>query len=154
MPSAWVPNSVAEAILNEAEGRKEAQRMVQFRARLKALDSRFGCFCADKNYPDDEIRMGFWYVFRRNEDGTVAFWEISSPDGSYREPGEDVIAALQKGDANRTDLRREREAQRRADARRREKRDADRREAIHDRLKDEFDYAFRVQIPIKKGLAA
>lgn len=154
MPAAWLPNSVAESIVNEAEGRREARRMVDFIRRLRAVDSRLDCWLAPRYFPDDDIRMGFYYVLRRNEDGTITFWEVSNPDGSFREPDDQVIEALRRGDANRTDLARERELQRRADARRREKRERDRLDEMHARFKDEVDYAFRVQVPVSKSVAA
>lgn len=160
MPSLWVPGAVADQVIAEAEGRREAERMQHFRGRLKALDPRLDVFLADREAIDefgvvqDQIRVGFWYVYRRNDDGTVAFWEVSNPDGSYREPGEDVIVAFQQGDASRTDLKAERERQRRRREAERAKRERDGLDELHGRFREKVDHAFRVQIPVSKDLKA
>lgn len=156
----WVPGGVADQIIDEAEGRREALRVQRFRDRLKAIDPRLDVFLASTRAVDeagvvqDQVRIGFWYVYRRNDDGTVAFWEVSNPDGSYREPGEDVIAAFQKGDAARTDQRAARIEARRRREQAREKRERDRMDEMHGQFKERVDYEFRVQVPVTKDLAA
>lgn len=146
LPDVWIPGAAADAILAEVEGKREAARVIDFIRRLKAIDSRLDCFLAERAYPGEAIRMGFYYVLRRNEDGTTTFWEIHD-NGAYREPSDDVLEAFRKGDAARGDLREERYQQRKADERARAKKKEDRREAIEDVVKDELDYALRVQLP-------
>lgn len=153
MPSVWVPGAAADAIIAEAEGRQEAKRFLDFRNRLKAIDSRLDCFLAQRSIPDEEIRMGFYYVYRRNEDGTVAFWEIHD-NGAYAEPSERVLEAFRYGDANRTDHKTDRLRQRQADERRRHKRERDHLDDLHGQFQEQIDHAFRLQVPVKKDLAA
>lgn len=151
MPDLWLPNAAADAILAD-QGNAEADRFVGFRNRLKAMDPRMGAFLCDKdmrNHPEyrdladtPDLRVGFYYLYRRNDNGTVAFWEISNPDGSYREPDDALIDALQKIDRDTLqDLR----ARRAEKARRKEKREQETRELNLAKLQDQTDYAFRVQ---------
>ena len=141
MPSLLVPNSVADAILAD-QGHEEAQRVSHIIRGLKSIDPRLGMFLCDRHDPENDLRMGFWYAYRRGDKGVAAFWEVSAPDGSYVEPTEAVVEAFRKMDKHRLeDLRRHREE----GERRKKKREADAREFNFDRLRDETDYAFRVQ---------
>lgn len=150
LPSVWVPNRVADAIIHEAQGRHEAARVLEFAKRLKALDLRLDCLLQTRDVPDEGLRAGFYYVIRRNEDGTVAMWEIRNPDGSFREPADDVIEALRKGDANRTNLKAERERERRRVELGREKHKRDVLDRRHGEFKEQVEYAFRVQMPVRR----
>lgn len=147
MPSLWVPNAAADAILAD-QGHAEARRFVGFRNRLKAMDSRMDAFLCDTFDPENpELRVGFYYLTRRNDNGTTAFFEISHPDGSFREPDDVLIDNLQKIDRDTlTDLRSRREEKRRKAAREAQRK----KEEAAGRLKEEIDFAFRVQMPITR----
>lgn len=153
MPSLWMPNGAAEQILAEKAGMDEAKRFVGFRHRLHALDPRMDVVLCEREDPENDLRQGFYYLVRRNENGTVAMWEISNPDGSFREPADDLIDGLQKID--RTTLWDFRDEQQRK--KRLREREAERkREEASERFRDECDYAFRVQhafgsVPWKKA---
>lgn len=141
MPSLWVPNAAADSILAD-QGHAEASRFVSFRQRLKAMDSRMDAFLCDQTDPDGELRIGFYYLFRRNDNGTVAFFEVSDEKGGFLEPGDWLIDRLQMVDRDTVfDLRDRHEARKREA----EKARADRNEEIEARVADQSDYMFRVQ---------
>lgn len=142
MARLWLPES-AETATREAEGRDEIRRVSEFTERLEAVDPRLDCFLQTEDR--DELRRGFYYVRRRNDNGTVATWEVSNPDGSFREPDERVIEALRASDSWSRDVWAEIDRERERAAQRM-KRETDRRqESMRDQLKDEADYAFRTQ---------
>lgn len=141
MPSLWVPNAVADSIL-ESQGHEEAHRVGHIIRSLKAIDPRLGMFLCDRHDPDNDLRMGYWYVYRRGDGGTAAFWECSGPDGEYVEPTESVVEAFRKMERHRVhDLQRDREERERRVKRREEERALLNRA----RLQEECDYMFRVQ---------
>lgn len=150
MPSAWLPNSVAESILSEKAGQDEAKRVFGYiRNRLRAIDARLDLILCDREDPDNELLYGYYYVIRRNENGTMTFWQVQQPDGSYREPDERIVQAFQQMDRHTVaDLRREQEEKQR----RKRKREAEWQERKGWELKDEADFAFRVQVPVKDGV--
>lgn len=147
MPSAWLPGAVAEQIIAEKAGFDEAKRFVGFRKRLKAVDSRLDAFLCDRADPDNELRMGFYYVFRRNENGTVAFWEIHD-NGRFREPADDIVDAFQKMDRESLqDFKDDRDRKAR-----KKQREAERKqEEASWNFAEECNFAFRTQIPITEG---
>lgn len=149
MPDLWIPSGAADVILDEQTEQEEA-----FARRLQAVDPRLGVFRAHVDDPENELRAGFYYVFRRNENNTTAFWEIKHPiTGGFYEPDEAVIEAFRRWDANThgssADDRRER---RERETRAREKRQEDWKERKRDELKDECDYMFRTQVPVTDGI--
>jgi hypothetical protein len=141
MPALWVPNSAAEAILAD-QGHEEAHRVQHILRSLKAIDSRIGMFLCDRDDPDNELRMGYWYVYRLGDNGVAAFWEVSAPDGSYVEPTESVVEAFRQMEHDSVEDLRDR---RRAAERRREQREEERKALNLARLTEEADYMFRVQ---------
>lgn len=142
MPNFFLPNHVADQILAEKAGFDEARRVGEFRRRLKAVDECLDVFLCERDDPDNELRGGYWYVYRRGDSGMTGCWEVQNPDGSYREPGEDVVAAFQQMDGESLDdVRYRREVRRRARERALERR----QDEAAWRLRDEADYAFRVQ---------
>lgn len=143
MARLWIPPE-AEAAIQEAEGRAEAERVREFTQRLKALDPRLDLFLQTKD--SGELRAGFYYVRRKNDDGTIATWEVSKRDGSFREPDEEVIEALRKSDSWTRDVwhdeinRGREEARRRIEAEKRRQREED-----QEHLKELADFRFRTQ---------
>lgn len=142
-----LPSYVADSLIAEGEARRV---MDNFRPRLKALDARLDVFLCDKPDPDGYLKVGYWYVYRRGDDGQTGMWEISNPDGSYREPDDAVIYALQRNDASRGDLTREWQAQEEAKRRAKERDQERKSEERSDRIRDTLDYHFRVQHRIKR----
>lgn len=153
MPDLWLPNGAAESILND-NAEEEAERIVAFTRRLKALDVRLGMFMCNEDDAENELQAGFYYVHRHNEDGTVSFWEIRHPvTGGFYEPDEAVIEAFRRWDANtHGSTADDRRARREADRRRREKREQDWKDRKLAELKEEADFLFRCQVPITDGV--
>lgn len=151
----WLPREESEAILARGEGIREASRVInEFYPRLRAIDPRFDMFLQTER--TDELKQGFWYVIRRNEDGTTAFFEVSNPDGSYREPDEAVLEMFRRNDANSKDntfweFRKRVDREYKAKKREQERQ----REDLSQELKERMDYEFRTQIaphaPLKDG---
>lgn len=160
MPQLWLPEQ-AQAAIHEDVGRQEAARVEDFTARLRGLDERLHCWLQLRDAwilgdppPGYEpkgppiFRAGFYYVLRRNDDGTVATWEISNPDGSFKEPDESVIEAFRRADSHSRDVWNEEivEARRRAER----QVEAERQKAKEDRLcraDDLLAFETRVQVP-------
>lgn len=153
MADLWIPNSAAEAILG-ANAEQEAERIITFTRRLKAVDSRLGLFMANVDDPENDIRAGFYYVYRHNEDGTTAFWEIRHPvGGGFYEPDEAVIEAFRRWDANThgstaADRREARERKRKE----RVKREEEWRDRKRWEMQEQADFLFRCQVPITDGV--
>jgi hypothetical protein len=141
MPSLFVPRAVADRVL-EDQGHEEAHRVSHIVKSLRAIDSRLGMFLCDRVDPENELRMGFWYVYRLGDNGMAAFWEVSAPDGSYVEPTESVVEAFRQMEHDSLEDLRDR---RRAAERRRERREEERQALNGARLAEECDYRFRVQ---------
>lgn len=137
----WLPGNAARGIMREAEGKQEAARVIEFTKRLKAIDARLDCFLQTENR--EELKAGFWYIRRMNEDGTISCWEVRNPDGTYREPDEAVIHWLQSIDTWRGNGKLARKRARERDERRREKSNEEKRrqfrEGLTERLKFEHD---------------
>ena len=136
----WLPGDAARGVMREAEGKQEAARVIEFRKRLKAIDARLECFLQSENV--EELKAGFWYIRRMNEDGTIACWEVRNPDGSFREPDEAVIHWLQSIDSHRTadggKLARKRA--RENDARRRDRDNNEKRREFREQLSDRLKF--------------
>lgn len=149
MPSVWLPGQIAETILNEKAGFDEAKRVMGVRQALKSIDPRLDLFLCKQEDPENELKLGFWYVWRRNDDGTIAMWEVRTPDGGFREPDEQVLEAFRRMDRETIwDFKDEQERKRRQRAR-----DAERqREQTAQNLKDWCDFTFRTQVPVTDGL--
>lgn len=149
MPDLWLPGAAAEAILNEQTEKEEA-----FVRRLKTVDPRLGMFRATADDPENDLREGMYYVYRRNEDSTVAFYEIKHPvHGGFYEPDEAVIEAFRRWDANtHGSTAQDREHRRERERKAREKRKDNWRERKADELKDLADYEFRTQMFVKDGV--
>lgn len=112
----FLPSHIVEEAISSAH---EAKHIMEFRERLRALDSRFGLFLQDTDHPD--LRKGFYYIFRRSDDGRPpALWEVSGANGEFTEPGEAHLEALRYVDSSRTDQRVLREQNRRRQERERE----------------------------------
>jgi hypothetical protein len=75
-------------------------------------------------------------------------WEISNPDGSYREPAWDIVEAFQKMDRESLqDFKDDRDRKAR-----KKQREAERKqEEASWNFKELADYHFRVQVPITEG---
>lgn len=141
----FLPGTVAESILAESRGRKEAKHLIAFKKRLRALDSRFGIFLQDTDHPD--LKRGYYYAFRRSDDGRApVLWEISGPDGEFCEPSEMHLEALRKVDASRTNQRAEREAQRRRKERDKEHRKEFDAEERQEKMKELLEHRLRLQM--------
>lgn len=153
MPSLWIPGTAADAILNEQQEHLDA-RDKAFVRRLKAVDPALGMFRCRIDDPENELRAGFYYVYRLNADSTVAFWELQHPiHGGFYEPDEAVIEAFRRWDANtRGSTAADRAAKREADRKRRLKREEDWKDRKREELKDEINYAFRTQVPVSDGV--
>lgn len=153
MSTLWLPEQARARIETEAASLGEAIRVDEFRKRLKAFDERLDCYLETQDHPEGDTRLGFWYILRHNEDGTVALWEVNDM-GAFREPDERDIEALRM-----LDLRnpaRGREMRERRDRKLAEK------QAAKDRARDEqigqadeiVQYMTRVQVPVSRDLAA
>jgi hypothetical protein len=133
-----------------SQGAAAAREVVKdFEPRLKAIDPRMRVVFVDQPDDDGALRVGFWHLLRRNEDGSYAWFEISTPDGKYMEPNDQVLDALRRADGwaprNRGDaFRRGQEARLRAIERKREAE----REELRERVKEQADFDFRVQVPV------
>lgn len=145
-----IPGQVADALVRDhGRGMAEAQRMLDFKRRLRQIDSRFtDVFLATEDAADYNIRRGFWYLERRDDHGNVSFIESSDEHGNYREPDEATLEALRGSDTWNRDVwrditrtREERQRRLEADKRRR-------REESAARLQEQADFAFRVQVPV------
>lgn len=149
MPSLWLPGAAAEAILNE-----QSETETAFVRRLKTVDPRLGMFRAQADDPENDLRAGFYYVYRHNENGTVAFYELVHPvHGGFYEPDEAVIEAFRRWDANtHGSTAQDREHRRESERKAREKRQEDWKERKRDELKDEADYMFRTQMAVRDGV--
>jgi hypothetical protein len=149
----WMPEKARAELAMEYSSRAEAKRVQDFTDRLEAFDQRLRCILATRDSPDGEVRNGFYYIARANEDGTTATWQVQNPDGSFREPDERDIEALRM-----LDLRNPRAAAalkaRQTMARKQKERDKARaREETRDKIIDLADYRFRTQTPITKDVA-
>lgn len=153
MSTLWLPEQAEAQIHAEYSSRAEAKRVQDFTDRVQALDPRLWCVLATQDSPDGEIKQGFYYIARKNEDGTVATWQIQNADGSFREPDERDIEALRVLDLRNERARREWKARqtqaRRARERERERRREDRKAQVVDLA----DYRFRTQAPVAKDIA-
>lgn len=144
-------------MIDEREGVREAERVFgDFAKRLRAIDSRFRLYLHDKDDPSldlGDLRKGFYYLLRANEDGTFAAFEVRNPDGSFREPDDAVLEAVRRMDPARVrDAKWERlKARRRAEAAREAKKrfDAEERQA---RLLELADHRFRLQVPVSEAM--
>lgn len=137
--SVTLPSGVAESMMREAEVRREKASVEAFARDLKSLDPRLDVFLMAEDIPEYDVRGGFYYIRRRNDDGTVSFWEIRNPDGSYREPDSAVLEAMKKIDANADDLTARMKRRHEIDRRKKEKRQSEKRrqfrEGLEERLK-------------------
>jgi hypothetical protein len=95
MATFWLPGELGHQLETEKYGKAEAQRIEDFARRLQALDPRLGCFIATETR--DGLKEGYWYIIRQNDIGPTT-WEVSNPDGSFREPDERDIEALRQLD--------------------------------------------------------
>lgn len=144
MPHIWTPESARSEIREASEASLEADRIVEFTRRLKALDSRLDLFLQTEDR--EELRQGFYYVRRQNDDGTLSTFEISTPDGSYREPDEQVLEALRASDSWSRDVWRDIERARNEKQRRMERERERVRDEECEHLQEELDYRFRTQL--------
>src|SRR3954468_22731366 len=110
MPSLWLPNGPAEAILAEKAGRDEAKRVMGVRSALKGIDARLDLFLCKQDDPDNDLQQGFWYVWRRNDNGTIAMWQVQTHEGGYREPDDGIVEAFRKMDRDTIDTFRDEQA--------------------------------------------
>lgn len=120
--------------------------MIAFKRRLKSIDPRLSLVLCDGEHRADSLRAGFYYILRKNDDGTVTFWEVSGRNGEFCEPSEAHLEALRKVDASRTNQRAEREAERRRKERAKEHRkefDAGERQ---ERMKELLEHRLRLQV--------
>ena len=96
MSQVWLPGQVADQILADKQDRSDAVFAREFTKRLRGVDERLSCFRSRTT--EDGLEYGFWYIVRRNDDGTTATWQVCDrqPDGTatYREPDERDIEAL------------------------------------------------------------
>lgn len=155
MPSLWLPGEVMRGLLAEREGEAEAKRLFgDFVKRLKAIDSRLFLVLCDRDDPENELRYGFWYIGRHNEDGTTALWEVHDK-GAYKEPDDRVLEVFRSGDPSRLrSPKTERDRERRRREREKEHRkefNAGERQA---RLQELADHRFRLQVPVSDAMAA
>ena len=149
-----LPGRVADQIIRERDDSlREAGHVMDVFKRLKAVDSRIEQMwlqTADVDDPDNgvELRKGYWYLSRRNDEGQVAIFEVSGPEGEYIEPSDRLVELFQRADSWNNGGYREMERRRRErDANR--KRDLERqRDDMRAQLKDEMDFRFRVQVPV------
>lgn len=149
--SLWLPGEAARAVIDDREGVKEAERVFgDFAKRLRGIDSRF-CLYLHQGGGEDlgDLRAGFYYLLRHNEDGTWASFEIRNPDGSFREPDDKVLEAVRYMDSARLRSPRwERENRRRRQRREEEHRKRFESEERQARLLELADHRFRLQIPV------
>lgn len=145
-----LPGRVADSIRKDhARNQAEAQRMLDFFRRLRDLDSRFtDVFLAAEDDETYSLRKGFWYLERRDDEGNVSFIESSNEDGSYREPDDRTLEALRFSDTWNRDVWRDITRTREERQRRRDAEKAREREELQGRLREEADFAFRVQVPV------
>jgi hypothetical protein len=144
MARLWLP-ARAEAAKHAAENNAEARRALEFGKRLKALDPRFECWLQERDIED--LRAGFYYVERKNDDGTVATWEISNSDGSFREPDEQVIEAFRRSDGWSRDVWREVEKGREQQRRRMQAESDRQKQERRSELAERAAFRFRTQVP-------
>lgn len=150
MSHLWLPEQAEASLHEEYSSRAEARRVTDFTERLKAIDPRLRCYLHKE--PDVEgLRQGFYYLIRRNDDGTTAVWEVQD-EGRFREPDEQDIQAFYA-----TDLWKQGAKERlkgRAEANRRERRRAAERtrEQQREHLREKAAFAFRTQIPVSKDV--
>jgi len=149
----WLPPEAEAQIAAEYSSRAEARRVQDFTDRLKALDERLFCFLATQDHPDEKFRQGFYYIARKNEDDTVATWEVRNPDGSFREPDERDIEALRLLDLRNPRAKRAWQARQTQARKARERERERRREQARDELKERADFKFRTQVPVSKEIA-
>lgn len=159
--SLWLPDQLAAARRDDL---RVARRFNDFRKRLKALDVRLETWAQVSTQPIKdadgdvvgELRGGFFYLGRKADDGSFTkVWEISHPDGTYKEPDDQVLDALRRGDTwshdGWSEMQKVRERREREAVHRR----AHNRERRRDHLKDVIDYRFRTQIaPYGRGAIA
>lgn len=141
--SLWLPNNIAESIRNEAEVRREGTAVSRVERELKTIDSRLDIILIAEDMPEHDLQGGFYYIRRRNDDGTMAFWEIRNPDGSYREPDSAIVEAMRRIDSTHENVlmrgRREKAKRKREAERRQEEKRRQFREGLAERLKFQLD---------------
>lgn len=153
MTDLWVPNRAAEAIFSAQHAERD-EREQAFIRRLKAVDPRLGLFRAKVDDPENELIAGMYYVYRLNDGGDAAFWEIRDPiTGGFYEPDEAVIEAFRRWDANThgstaADRREARERKRKE----RVKREEEWRDRKRWEMQEQADFLFRCQVPITDGV--
>lgn len=158
--SMWLPGEAARAVVDEREGVREAERVYgDFALRLRAIDPRFRLYLHGQDTPEEleeaELRQGFYYLLRANEDGTFAAFEVRNPDGSYREPDDAVLEAVRRMDPDRVrNVKHERATQRRKAEAEREHRKRFASEERQARLLELADHKWRLQVPINDAMAA
>lgn len=142
----WVPEEARVKMAAEVASLGEAVRVTEFRNRLRAaFGNRMDCFIAEENSPDGDLRMGFWYVTRANEDGTFGCWEIND-GGVFREPDERDIEAFRQFDFHNPARAREWKERRDRKLAEREREKARAREDKQGKLDELITYATRLQV--------
>lgn len=149
----WMPEQARAELAMQYSSRAEAKRVQDFTDRLEAVDARLRCVLATHDSPDGSIRNGFYYIARRNEDNTTATWEVTNPDGSFREPDERDIEALRMVDLRNDRNRKAWKARRTQALAAREREKARKREDTQAEIVDLADYRFRTQTPVGKDVA-
>jgi hypothetical protein len=89
-----------------------------FTQRLKQVFGReLSCVWGNEDASDPAIKPGRWHIQYENPSGPNSYFPITTPDGGYRDPAEDVIEFLRERDMHRpgrikelSDMERRREA--------------------------------------------
>lgn len=155
MPSpVWLPGAVADQIHQESLGFHEAARVKDFTERLRAAFGReFDCVLwTAPDHPTEGFRQGFYYIIRRNLNGTVNTWEVND-HGAFREPSDNDIEAMKRFDFHRPGARDafKKDVQRTLDDKERRRKALD--EERIGRMQEKADFLFRTQIPVTKQIA-
>lgn len=93
-----MPGQVAAEIRNEHLGRAEAERVIEFTNRLKAIDDRLDCFLCPVTIPEEDLYIGFYYIRRRNDDGSTSTWRVQGPNGGFVEPNDRILDRFREYD--------------------------------------------------------
>ncbi len=140
---AWIPREAADRIA--------AEKVQDFASELSGIDYRLDMFVCRRDDPEHNLRDGFFYVRRFNEDDTVTFWEISDENGGWREPASDVLDALRQNDLRDSRVSREMEARRVNAQNLKDQRRSDGAEARSDEMLDHLNYLTKTHMSVPRG---
>lgn len=138
----WLPPGARSAI--------EEQPTHALADQLMAVDDRLRLIKWQLPDTPDGLKFGWFYIVRFNDDGSIAAWMIHNNE-QWSEPTQAHIDVFRRGDTwTNPDEFRKRKARHEYE---RQQAAARAREEAQWKLKDNADFLFRVQVPIKKKVA-